>query len=393
MQDDFDRLLDRRGTGALKWDRRTPEEKRRGIVPLSVADMEFPCARPIQEAVRRAAEHGLYGYTDPDERYFDAVTGWLLRRHGMRVRSEDIVCENGVIPALSTALRALTREGEGVICFTPVYYPFAQVITLNNRRMAECPLLRSADGRYEMDFNRLEDLARRRDVTALILCSPHNPVGRVWTREELTQVVDICRRHGVLMLSDEIHFDIVLEGEHTVLARAGEGAADRCVLLTSPSKTFNLAGLRIANLIIQNPDLRASYKRQQEADGNSNIAYFGRAATIAAYEECAPWVDALCGYLRGNFSWMEAFFSQRLPGAVLTRTEGTYFAWADFSAWGMDDAALSRFLRERAGLVLDDGTMFGAGGSGCARFNIALPRQELKKALDRLDAAVKGASL
>jgi cystathionine beta-lyase len=393
MQEDFDRLPDRNGTGALKWDRRTPEEKRRGIVPLSVADMEFACARPIQEAVRRAAEHGLYGYTDPDERYFDAVTGWMLRRHGLRVRSEEIVCENGVIPALSTALRALTRAGEGVIYFTPVYYPFWQVVSLNDRRAEECPLQKGGDGSYQMDFDRLEDLARKRDVTALLLCSPHNPVGRVWTREELARVVDICRRHGVVLLSDEIHFDIVLEGEHTVLPRALDGAAEITVLCTSPSKTFNLAGLRLANIIIQNPDLRTSYKRRQAADGNSNIAYFGRAAIIAAYEDCAPWVDELCAYLRGNLSLMESFFAQRFPGVTLTKTQGTYFAWADFSAWGLADDALSGFLRQDAELVLDDGTMFGASGSGCARFNVALPRAELQKALDRLDAAAKRAGL
>ncbi len=380
---DFDTLVDRNGTGACKWDRRTAAEKAQGIIPLSIADMEFPVAPCVKEAVVRAAERGIYGYTDPEERYFGAVMGWMEKRHGMKVRREEIVCLYGVVPALHAAVRAYTEPGDKVILQTPVYYPFSEAVTLTGREIAENPL-KEVNGRYEMDFEGLEKLAGDPRTKLLLLCSPHNPVGRVWREEELMRLHEICWENGVVVVSDEIHFDLVLHGRHTPALCVSEKAKMNSILCTAPSKTFNVPGLQLANMIIPNETLRARFRKQIASDGYSNISHFGYAATIAAYEGGDQWLDALLDYLRGNERVMRGFLEEHFPEAVFSPMEGTYLAWVNFRCLKKDPAALERFMRGAAGLFLDEGRIFGPAGEGYERFNIALPRAELKKALTRL---------
>jgi len=385
MAFDFDTLYDRGSGGNAKWDRRTAEEKQKGYVPLSIADMEFLPAPCIKRAVLKAAE-GIYGYTDPETRYFDAVVNWMNARHNMDIAPEEVVCYYGVVPALFTAVRAFTEPGDKIIIQTPVYFPFETVVSRQGRELARNPLIES-NGQYAMDYAHLESLARDPKAKLLILCSPHNPVGRVWTRAELTRLGEICAENNVLVISDEIHADIVFSGRHTAFSTLDERIARRSVILTSTSKSFNLAGLQLANVIIPDGDLRNTFKRQVDIDGYSNISHFGYAATIAAYNEGAEWLDALIAYLRENIEFFTSFIARVFPSAVISPLEGTYLPWVNFKCLGLDPKQLEYFMRVEAGLFLDEGYLFGTGGEGYERFNIALPRAELRKALDRLEAA------
>lgn len=381
---DFDARIDRNQFGALKWDRRTANEKAMGVIPMSVADMEFAVAPCVKEMVMRSAENALYGYTDPEERYFKAVCRWMRLRHDWEIRTEDISCLYGVVPALSAAIRAYTREGDGVIIQTPVYYPFGDMIRRNGRVVIENPLIRGEDGHYRMDFENLREVAR--GAKLMLLCSPHNPVGRVWTVEELENVRDICRAAGVTVVSDEIHFDLVLQGTHTPYAKLDSDT----VVMTAPSKTFNVPGLQLANMIIPNAEMKRAFDDRIHADGFSNISHFGWAATVGAYESGEAWLDALLDYLRGNFRAFSEFFAAEFPDFVVTPLEGTYLAWVDFRSLGLRGKELEALTRGKANLVLDEGYIFGPQGDGFERFNIALPRNELMKNLERLKKAIKG---
>ena len=380
----FDTLIDRSQTGAVKWERRTEAEKRAGIVAMSVADMEFGVAPCVREAVVRAAEHGVYGYTDPNERYFAAVKRWMALRHGWDVRAEDVTCIHGVVPAIAVCVRAFTQPGDGVIIQPPVYPPFRQMIESNGRRVLNNALI-NENGRYRMDYEDLERKAADPRARLMVLCSPHNPVGRVWTREELARVHEICKRHGVTVASDEIHFDLVAGGAHTVYANVDPDA----IVLTAPSKTFNVPGLQLANAIIRNVARRNAFREELTACGGSNISYFGYAATCAAYEGGEEWLDALLDYLRGNEALVRDFMARRFPQVRISPMEGTYLLWLDYRALGVPDAEVNQFLRQDAGWIVNAGEMFGAEGRGFVRVNIALPRPELQKALDRLAAAAQ----
>ncbi len=389
MAFDFDTLTSRDDTGCAKWARRTPEEKAAGIVPMSIADMEFRCAPCVVDAMCRAAEHGIYGYTDADDRYNTAVQGWMARRHGWAIEKEWIVPESGVVPALSVAVRAFTEPGDAVIIQPPGYGPFVNSVLDNGREAIYNPLVMGEDGLYRMDLADLRSKASNPRAKVLLLCSPHNPVGRIWTPEELRQVADICRENDLLIVSDEIHFDLELHGRHTVLPLAAPDFADRCVILTAASKTFNLAGLKLANTIIQNPALREKYAKRQRSDGQGNVSYFGYHATIAAYDEGAPWLDALHDYVRGNFDLLGVWLSEHLPTVKLLPVQGTYLAWTDWRALGLSMDALRAFVRGEAMLFLGEGTQFGQGGEGFMRLNLALPRPVLAQALDRLLVAIR----
>lgn len=381
----FDKLIDRNGTGACKWDRRTDEEKRLGIVPMSVADMEFECAPCIREAVVKAAESGIYGYTDPEDTYYDAVTGWMKKRHGLTITKQNISCFYGVVPAISVCVRCFSRPGDGVIVMTPVYYPFREMIECNGRVTVECPLVPDENGRYTIDFDLFEKLCASEKNSLLLFCSPHNPVGRVWTREELTHVHEICARHNVRVVSDEIHFDLVLKGKHTPFALVDEKA----ILLTSPSKSFNLPGLQLANIISYDLEALKLFNAQKNADGYSNISFFGRQATIAAYNGSEEWLEEALSYIRGNFEALKAFFNEHFPSFTVTPLEGTYLAWVDFRPLGLSCAELQKLTREKSKLFLDEGYIFGPMGEGFERFNIALPREILLSQLNKLLLSAK----
>lgn len=387
---DFDTVINRAGTGALKWDRRTPEEKDAGVIPLSVADMEFATAPCVREAVESAARHGLYGYTDPTEAYLDAVCAWMERRHAWRVLPREITCAGGVIPAVSQAVRALTRPGDRVILQSPGYAPLRAQIEGNGRVLVENPL-READGHWLPDLDLLS--AQAKDAKALLLCSPHNPSGRVWTREELSAIAEICRQNSLTVIVDEIHHDIILSGAHTVFATISPYARENTLTCTSAGKAFNLAGLQTANVICHNPAMTASFRARRAADGQSNIPYFGLAATQAAYTAGDAWLDALTDALRQNHAILRRFFAEKLPLVRAYPLEGTYLAWTDWRAFPLRGKALDDFLRGECRLILSPGAMFGACGQGFQRFNIALPKGALARALDKLNLCCRNVAI
>ncbi len=382
---DFDSFYDRRGTAAEKWEMMNPDEMARGIVPLSVADMEFKSPPCVIEALTEAAKAGIYGYTKTDEGFLAALRGWMLRRHGLTFQDEELRIVSGVVPALALAVRAFTQPGQGVIVQPPVYPPFYAVAEANGRRVAANPLLRGEDGRYQMNFEELERLAAQPENTLMLLCSPHNPVSRVWTRGELERVRDICERNSVVLASDEIHCDLVRKGKHLPLKRIDE----RAVCFTAPSKTFNIPGLQLAQAMIGDEALRARFDAQQRAVAGGEIPYFGRAAAIAAYNGGEAWLDEALEYIQGNYRLLARFCDAHLGPGAITPLEGTYLAWVDFRRLGLDRKQLEAFTRQKCSLVLSEGYIFGQEGEGFERFNLALPRAELEKALDRLETGLK----
>lgn len=383
---DFTKAVDRSGTGAIKLDFMPEPVKGSGFIPMTIADMEFPAPPAVREAVKAAAEHGCYGYTYADKAYMDAVRGWQKRRHGWEIDPDWYVVTNGVVQALGIAVRAFTEKGDSVILQSPVYTPFFGAVKDNGRVILDNPLV-NVNGRYEMDFPDLEEKCARPETKLMLLCSPHNPIGRVWTKEELTKVADICRRNGVTVVADEIHNDLILPGrEHTVFARID---AENCVVCTAISKTFNLAGLSCSNIFIPNKELRERFSKEAHTSGCGCVPYIARWATIAAYNEGGEWLDGLIDTIEGNFEQLYYFIDQLLPVLSVTRAEGTYLAWIDMRALGMGHEALSSFLREKALIADNDGEMFGKAGEGFRRWNLAIPRTVLDGALSRLEKAVK----
>ncbi len=385
MKYDFTSSIDRSNTGAYKYDMMPEPLRGSGIVPMTIADMEFSAPPEVNEAVVKAARHGCYGYTGPQGEYLDAVKHWQKTRHGWDIEDDWYVVTNGIVQALGIAVRAFTRPGDSVILQSPVYTPFYGAIKDNGRIIVENPLIEN-NGRYEMDFDDLEAKCADPSVKLMLLCSPHNPVGRVWTKDELARVAEITGRNGVLVISDEIHNDLILPGNtHTVFAKT---AGSRCIVCTAVSKTFNLAGLSCSNILIPDKELRERFSERAHMDGCGCVPYIARFATIAAYTECAGWLDELLQVVNGNFEYLYAFVNERLPRLSVTRAEGTYLAWIDMRGLGMDHEALSGFLVEKARIADNDGAMFGKAGEGFRRWNLAMPRSVLEDALTRLEKAI-----
>lgn len=387
MRYDFDSVTDRRETGAIKWDSAPEAIKNAGTVPLTIADMEFKTAPEIISALREATAHGIFGYTYADKEYFGALKGFMKRRHGLDVEREWLLCTSGVVPALGIAVRALTEPGEGIVIQTPVYPPFYGAIADNSRVIVENPL-KCDNCAYSMDFDDLETKCARDDVRLMILCNPHNPIGRVWTREELQRVHEITSRHGVTVISDEIHGELILPGnKHTSFALI-DGAADNCVICTAMSKTFNLAGMMCSNIFVKDKHKRDIIKERLQREAGMCIGAFSRYAAIAAFTECDDWLDELMEYVAGNFEMLYSFIDERLPMLKYTRAEGTYLAWVDMRGLNMSEDELNELLVNEAGILLERGSHFGKSGECFMRINTALPRRELKYALERLEAAV-----
>lgn len=357
------------------------------LIPLWVADMDFACPPEVVLALKERADHPVYGYTIPSDGYHEGLINWMGKRHGWEdIQKEWILWTPGVVAGFSVAIRAFSHPGDNVIIQPPVYYPFMRQILGTGRQIVENPL-KIVDGYYEMDF---EDLSEKiNDRTKMVLlCSPHNPVSRVWKRKELDKLAEICKEKDILIISDEIHNDLILgDIEHTPTAIVSDDAMQRTVTLVAPSKTFNLAGLTNANAIIPNKKLRDTYNAElRKASGHSNI--FGMVAQDAAYNKGEPWLEALLSYLRGNLKYLEEFLAEKLPGLKLYPLEGTYLAWVDCSSMGMNDEELWDFMLKKAKLWLDEGTLFGTGGSMFMRINLASPRSMLKQALENLEKAV-----
>ena len=383
MTYNFDQPIDRWGTNSAKWDfmpylKPGADE---ATLPMWIADMDFPCPPPVVQAVHERADRQIFGYSSYlSPRYFRAVCGWFQRRFGFYVNSRDVMMTRGVVDAIKTAILSLTRPGDGVVIQMPVYYPFFHTINETGRKVADSPLV-NTDGYYTIDFDDLESKLADPANTLMVFCSPHNPVGRVWTEEELRRVGELCQKHGVPLVSDEIHWDFVRAGQrHVPIASLFPKWKD-VITCTAPSKTFNLAGMYLSNIVVPNPEHR---KRIEALGMSTSMANpLAIAATQAAYEQCDGWVDQLNAYLDGNFAFMSEFLQKRLPKAKFRVPEGTYLAWVDVSAYCGDTARLELDLVKDAGVMLECGDTFGPSGEGFLRINCACPRAQLEQALDR----------
>ncbi len=385
----FDTVIDRKGTNSVKYDFAKERGKKEDALPLWVADMDFQAPEAVSQALAAAVQHGVFGYSNTKEEYFNAVHQWYLQRFGWDTQRNWLVKTPGVVYAISTAIRALTQKGDAVLIQRPVYYPFSESILKNERVLINSPLVYS-DGKYSMDFKDFEEKIVQNHVKLFILCSPHNPVGRVWTKDELIRVGDICLKHGVLVVSDEIHADFVYPGnKHLVFAGLKPEFAQFTITCTAPSKTFNLAGLQTSNIFITNEKIRRLFQAEIRRSGYDEPNAMGIIACQAAYEHGGEWLDELKAYLLGNVEYLRGFLQSRVPQVKLVEPQGTYLVWLDFRALGLSDRELDELVSDRAGLWLDDGTMFGPEGTGFQRVNIACPRSTLEQALERLEAAVK----
>lgn len=390
MSFDFDTVIDRHNTDCIKFDFAEEHGVPADALPMWVADMDFRAPDGVLDAARACVEHGIFGYTGVKPDYYEAVRGWFERRFGWRTKPEWLVRTPGVVFALAMAVRALSEPGAGVLIQPPVYYPFFKTVRDNGRRVIENPLI-YGDGRYVMDYDGMERAIVENGVKLFILCSPHNPAGRVWTREELRRAGDICLRHGVTVVSDEIHCDFTWpDHPHTPLVMAVPELMEQAVVCTAPSKAFNLAGLQVSNLFIPGADVRKKVKAEIEATGWSGLNNVGQAACKAAYRTGDPWLDALKDYLKGNVAFMRDYLAENLPELKLIEPEGTYLAWVDCSALGLTPAQLHDLVANKAKLWLDDGGIFGKQGEQFQRFVLACPRATLKEGLERLRKAIKG---
>lgn len=388
MPVDFDTVPNRRGTNCFKYDFAREMGMPEDVLPLWVADMDFPTAPAVLERLHALAEHGIFGYTGVKDAYFSAVHNWYAQRFGWETQRSWLVTTPGVVFAIAIAIRAFTQTGDAILIQQPVYYPFADKVTENDRQLVVNPLILK-NGRYEMDFADMERKIVDNHVKMLLLCSPHNPVGRVWTKEELLRVGEICQKHGVLVVSDEIHADFTYAGHtHRVFASVKSEFADFTITCTAPSKTFNLAGLQNSNIFIPNRQLRHAYKKELSACGCGGTNCMGMAACQAAYEAGADWLEQLKQYLAGNLAYVRQFLRKKLPDIALIEPEGTYLVWLDLRKLGLTEQQQRQLIVQDAKLWLDTGTLFGQGGEGFERINIACPRATIEQAMQRLERAV-----
>lgn len=388
MPVDFDTVPNRRGTNCFKYDFAREMGMPEDVLPLWVADMDFPTAPAVLERLHALAEHGIFGYTGVKDAYFSAVHNWYAQRFGWETQRSWLVTTPGVVFAIAIAIRAFTQKGDAILIQQPVYYPFANKVTENDRQLVVNPLVLK-NGRYEMDFADMERKIADNHVKMLLLCSPHNPVGRVWTKEELLRVGEICQKHGVLVVSDEIHADFTYAGHtHRVFASVKSKFADFTITCTAPSKTFNLAGLQNSNIFIPNRQLRHAYKKELSACGCGGTNCMGMAACQAAYEAGADWLEQLKQYLAGNLAYVRQFLREKLPDIALIEPEGTYLVWLDLRKLGLTEQQQRQLIVQDAKLWLDTGTLFGQGGEGFERINIACPRATIEQAMQRLERAV-----
>jgi cystathionine beta-lyase len=389
MKYDFDRVIDRRNTDSLKFDHAVRRGKPESLIPMWVADMDFQSPPCVLDALGERVRHGIFGYSEPLADYSDAVCGWFARRHSWRPEESWLVKTPGVVMSLCAAIHAVTLPGDAVIIQQPVYYPFEDSVTDAGRKLVVNELSLT-DGRYEIDFDDFEEKIIRERVKLFLLCNPHNPGGRVWTCAELERLGAVCLKNGVTVFSDEIHQDFVFPGHvHTVFADISPELADITITGTSPSKLFNIAGLHIANTFISNARLRRKFVKAYYSTGLSQVGAMGLAACRAAYRDGDEWADELVAYIRGNLDYLRGFAGSELPRVGVVEPDGTYLVWLDFRGFGLNTAELNDFIVRKAGLWLDCGTMFGAGGEGFQRINIACPRSVLARALDRLADAIR----
>lgn len=381
---DFDTIIDRKNTDCLKYD----FAKRRGmpedVLPLWVADMDFKTSSYVEDALAERARHGIFGYSESQTPYFEIVRDWMKRHHDWEVKEPWLIKTPGVVFALAMAVKAYTEPGDGVLIQSPVYYPFSEVIEDNGRRIVSNTLVLGEDHKYHIDFEDFERQIKENQIKLFFLCNPHNPVGRVWTTEELTRLGDICLKYRVTVVSDEIHSDFIFRGKHQVFADLKKEYADITVTCTAPSKTFNLAGLLLSNIFISNRELRHKFRQQVNAAGISQLSPFGLVACETAYTQGEEWYQAMLAYVAENIAFTKEYVEKHLPGVEMVEHEGTYLVWLDFRKTGLSVEELEDLIVNRAKLWLDSGKIFGKSGEGFQRINVACPRQILEEALHRI---------
>lgn len=381
---DFDTIIDRKNTDCLKYDfanrRGMPED----VLPLWVADMDFKTSSYVEDALAERARHGIFGYSESQTPYFEIVRDWMKRHHDWEVKEPWLIKTPGVVFALAMAVKAYTEPGDGVLIQSPVYYPFSEVIEDNGRRIVSNTLVLGEDHKYHIDFEDFERQIKENQIKLFFLCNPHNPVGRVWTTEELTRLGDICLKYRVTVVSDEIHSDFIFRGKHQVFADLKKEYADITVTCTAPSKTFNLAGLLLSNIFISNRELRHKFRQQVNAAGISQLSPFGLVACETAYTQGEEWYQAMLAYVAENIAFTKEYVEKHLPGVEMVEHEGTYLVWLDFRKTGLSVEELEDLIVNRAKLWLDSGKIFGKSGEGFQRINVACPRQILEEALHRI---------
>lgn len=385
---DFDEVIDRRNTDCLKYDFAVQRGRPRDVLPFWVADMDFSIAQEIEDALVKRCQHGIFGYSEATDGYFAALQNWYLKHFNWQVQRPWLIKTPGVVFALAMAVKAFTEPGDGVLVQQPVYYPFTEVIRDNDREVVNAPLA-LVNGHYEIDFADLEQKLANPKVKLMFLCSPHNPVGRVWTNEELLKVGDLCLKYNVITVSDEIHSDFVWDDNvHTPFATLGEEYQQNCIVCTAPSKTFNFAGLQVSNIFIPNQKLRRALRKQIDAAGYSQLNTLGLVACQAAYTYGEKWLTQVKAYIRSNIAFVDEYLKQNLPQIKMLPIEGTYLVWLDCSALGMTAAEREQWLWHEAKLWLDGGGIFGVEGEPYERINVACPRATLLQGLEQLKAAV-----
>jgi hypothetical protein len=384
----FDQVIDRHHTKSLKVDFALRRGRPQDVQPFWVADMDFPVADPIKEALHKVVDHGIWGYTETEEEYIGAIAAWMTKQYGWTPKEEWLIKTPGVVFALAMTVQAFTKPGDGVLLMQPVYYPFSEVIEDNGRHIVNVPMIRGQEA-YGIDFDAIERRLSKGDIKLFLLCSPANPVGRVWTVDELTRLGDICNRYGVLVVADEIHADFIWPGhQHHTYPSLGPAYADNCILCTAPSKTFNIAGLQISNIFIPNDKIRQQFKAAVTAAGYSQANSFGIFACQAAYQHGEEWLKEVKAYIWDNILFTKAYLEEHLPQLKMYMPQGTYLVWIDCSALPMSARDREQWLWHDAKLWLDSGAIFGDDGVDFERINVACPRSVLKAGLDSLRNAV-----
>ncbi|HCX03730.1 MAG TPA: pyridoxal phosphate-dependent aminotransferase [Clostridiales bacterium] len=391
MKYDFKTVVNRHNTGSFKYEQMVDwnPEVDKDVIPYSVADMELKNPPEIVEGLKDYMEDTILGYTGPTQDYYDAVKGWMKRRHNWDIKEEWINLSAGVVSAFYAAVRAFTEPGDGVLLMTPAYYPFYSAIEKNERTLVRNPLIEK-DGRYYIDYEDLEEKAKDPRNKIILFCSPHNPVGRVWEKEELEKVADICLRNDVIIVSDEIHNDLIMPGyNHTVMSNISEEVNKNLIVCTAPSKTFNLAGLQTSNIIIPNEEIREKYTQEVESTGFHMLNIFGYKACEIAYNQCEDWLEELKELIHTNHMVCKKFFEENLPEIKVYDLEGTYLQWLDFNALGLDKDELEELMHMEAQAFFDEGYIFGEEGEGFERINLACPTHKLEGMLERVKKAVE----
>lgn len=387
---DFDKVIDRKGTHCLKYDFAVKRGYPEDVLPLWVADMDFKTTSYVEDAISEVAAHNIYGYTNIQngDGFFEAVAGWMKRHHDFTVYPEWHVHTPGVCFAIANAIRAFTEVGDAVIIQQPVYYPFSNIIKHNSRKLVSSDLVYDGVSHYSIDYDDFESKIKENNVKLFILCNPHNPVGRVWTKEELERLGDICKKYGVIVFSDEIHFDFIWSGSHTIFQEVKPEYKEFTVTATAPSKTFNLAGVQQSNIFIANKELKKKFVDEYNISGLDEPNRFGIAATMAAYNYGDEWYEAVKKYIKANIEFAKEYIEENIPKVKLIPTEGTYLIWLDFRELGLCQRELEDLIVNKAKLWLDSGAIFGKVGQGFQRINVATNRAILQEALDRIRDAV-----